>query len=85
VYGILTSLRKTKEKGLEFTDGRTPIDPIKRESKPKLPRFPPGRKPMTAEMNPIEFRKLQHEVMFLTQEIEFLKKIIHAKIGEESK
>jgi len=84
VYSLLTVLRKTKEKGLSFKDGRESAD-SQTQSRERLPKFPKGTKMSETEITAAEVRRLQHQVMFLTQEMEFLKKIIIAETEGQSK
>ncbi len=89
IYGLLSSLRKTKERGEEFTDGREPtshqITEEEPEPWPKPPRLPPYKKLVGGTLDETEVRKLLHQVAYLTQELEFVKKIISLGKGGGSK
>lgn len=90
IYGLLTTLRRTKERGVPFADGREPRQAAPKEeteldSLPKPPRMPPFKKLDVGTMDETEVRRLMHQVAFLTQEMEFLKKIISLANGGKSK
>lgn len=89
MYGLLTMLRRTKKRGADFIDGRGPCQKLQdksaEEALPKLPRMPPNRKLVVGTIDETDVRRLLHQVAFLTQEIEFLKKIISLGNGEMSK
>jgi hypothetical protein len=74
-------LGKQKEKGLPFNEGREPHT----ETPEKQFDFPkPPRKPINTQyVSPIEVSKLSHQVAYLSQEMEFLKKIILSGKGEK--
>lgn len=80
VKGLINALREQKERGLPFNEGREPhLDvPDKLFTLPVIPRKP---KHTVIEITPNELSKLVHQVKFLTQEMEFLKKIILAEKG----
>ncbi len=88
IYGLLSMLRKTKESGAEFTDGREPkstnVEKLK-EQWPKPPRMPANKKLVAGMLDENEVKKLLHQVAYLTQEMEFLKKIIALGKGGKSK
>ena len=76
VKGLVDSLRQQKEKGLSFNEGREPHvnQPEKQFEFPKPPRRPNHALPIS----PTEAAKLTHQVSYLSQELEFIKKIILA-------
>jgi len=80
VKGLFDSLRDQKERGLPFNEGRDPHveHPEKLFNLPFIPRKP---KYSVIEITPNELSKLVHQVKYLTQELEFLKKIILADKG----
>lgn len=61
ISGISSLINKAKKNGMPFTEGRPENTGILDQEDP----------PMTAE----NFRKLQHEVQYLRNQIDFLKKI----------
>lgn len=83
INGLVKTLRKQKEKGLPFNEGSEPhLDqPEKQFSFPKPPRLPVSTQPI----DPAEAAKLVHQVAYLSQEMEFLKKIILAGKDGKSK
>jgi len=83
VKGLVDALRHQKEKGLPFNYGREPHinQPEKQFDFPKPPRRPNYSLPIS----PDEAAKLTHQVMYLSQELEFIKKIILAGKGGKSK
>ena len=89
IYGLLTMLRRVKQGGADFTDGREPCQKQKdmqgEEPLPKPPRMPPNRKFIVGNLEEADVRRLLHQVAFLTQEMEFLKKIISLENGGTSK
>jgi hypothetical protein len=76
--GLADSLRQQKERGLSFCDGREPPNPNPPEKLFDLP--PPPRRPRytESEYKPEDIAKMAHQVKYLSQELEFLKKIILA-------
>lgn len=80
VKGFFDALRDQKERGLPFNEGRDPHAelPEKLFNLPVLPRKP---KHTVIEITPNELAKLVHQVKYLTQELDFLKKIILADKG----
>ncbi len=89
VYGLLTMLRRTKQRGVPFTDGREPQQPAKKEQPyepiPKPPRMPPLKKYVVGKLDEGDVRQLMHQVAYLTQEMEFLKKIMSPDDGGKSR
>ena len=83
ILGFFKLLRSTKERGLAFTEGNDPhpTDAEKRFSFPTPPRRAKrGRPPV---MNDSEINKLAEKVAYMSQELEFLKKIILAETKEK--
>jgi hypothetical protein len=91
VYGFLSTLRKQKEKAEPFREGRDPIpEAFEGTTKPKfdipkLPRPPKIPKSEFGDHSERDVEKLFHTVAYLTQEMEFIKKIILADNGGKSK
>lgn len=83
VKGLFDSLRDQKERGLPFNNGNEPHTelPDKLFQLPNIPRKP---KYSVIEITPNELAKLVHQVKYLTQELEFIKKIILADKGVKS-
>ena len=83
ILGFFKLLREAKEKGLTFTEGSEPYpnDAEKKISIPTPPRRANrGRPPV---MSDSEINKLATKVAYLSQEVEFLKKIILAETKEK--
>jgi len=77
VDGFLKQLRELKERGLPFNDGSE----RQFNQPPKQYHFPtPPRRPKNAQisLSPQAIAKMAHEVAYLKQELEFIKKIILA-------
>jgi len=91
MYGVLTVLRRTRERGSDFKDGREAAvqsaNALKSEfgEIPRPPRLPPLKQLSAGSLDEKEMRRLLHQVAYLTQEMEFLKKIIAAETGGRSK
>lgn len=100
VNSMAKQLRKQVELGLEFTDGRDPQFPPgskgnpKPEPKPKPgekfaipkpPRLPKQKNTLRQLYTDDEITDLIHNVAYLSQELEFIKKIILAGTGGKSK
>lgn len=90
IWGLVTTLRKQKEKAMEFREGPEPNLSYEEKLKPKfdVPRPPrPPKLPDTkfSEYSKTDVDKLFHTVAYLSQEMEFLKKIILAANGGKSK
>lgn len=83
ILGFFKLLREAKEKGLTFTEGSEPY-PSDAEKKISIPTPPRranrGRPPV---MSDSEINKLATKVAYLSQEVEFLKKIILAETKEK--
>jgi hypothetical protein len=77
IWGLISTLRKQKEEGREFSSGR-----LVKPGTTKQPRFPSASK---EAKNAAELARLSHSVAYLTQELEFIKKIILAANGGKSK
>ena len=83
ILGFFKLLREAKAKGLSFTEGNEPYpnDAEKQYSFPVPPRRPKhGKPPLMSES---EINKLASQVAYLTQELEFIKKIILAENKEK--
>ena len=89
IYGLLSSLRKTKQKGLEFKDGDERQPPkqgiYEKSNLPRPPRLPKHQKILNGKVDETDVVKLMHQVAFLTQEVAFIKKIIITANGGDSK
>ncbi len=79
---LLKSLRDQTERGLPFNDGLEPHvnKPDKKFDIPKIPRLPQNA---LIPLTPDAIAKMAHEVKYLKQEMEFLKKIILAGMSEK--
>jgi hypothetical protein len=76
IIGFFKLLREARERELEFTEGSEPYpaDAEKKYTFPVPPRLPKhGRPPV---MSDAEISKLAVTVAYLSQEVEFIKKII---------
>jgi hypothetical protein len=84
--GFVETLRKQNEAGIPFTEGhqwsRKPEEP-KRFDIPKPPRKPPGTKGRACYSSE-DIDRLFHQVAYMSQEMEFLKKIIISDNGRKS-
>jgi hypothetical protein len=89
IYGLLSTLRKTKERGLKFKDGDEPQPPkqgvYETTNLPRPPRLPKHQKLLIGKVEEADVMKLMHQVAFLTQEVAFIKKIIMTANGGTSK
>ena len=90
IYGLLSTLRKTIEKGLEFKDENEPQEPkqgvYEETNLPKPPRLPKHQKIVKGgRIEDADVMKLMHQVAFLTQEVRFIKKIIMTANGGDSR
>jgi len=84
IAGIIKMLRKQKEKGLPFNDGREPNEG-QPEKKFDFP-IPPKRVfYKTPQISDTDIVKMFHQVAYMSQELEFIKKIILAETEEKSK
>ena len=84
INGFVTTLRKQYEGGEAFKDGRhwkkkKHDDP--RYEIPKPPRLPPRS---SGRYSDTDIARLTHQVAYMSQEMEFLKKIILAENGGKS-
>lgn len=79
---LIKALRDQTERGLPFKDGHDPHHdkPDKKFDIPKIPRMP---KNATIPLTPEAIGKMVHEVAYLKQEMEFLKKIILGGMAEK--
>jgi len=79
---LIKSLRDQIERGLSFNDGLEPHynKPDKKFDLPKMPRLP---KNTYIPLSPEAISKMSHELAYLKQEMEFLKKIILAGTVEK--
>ena len=76
IHGFAATLRKQKEEGVEFTEGNqwskkstsTPRFDI-----PKPPRLPPNT---SGRYSDADITRLFHQVAYMTQELEFIKKLL---------
>ncbi|MCL2602826.1 MAG: hypothetical protein FWD91_08455 [Treponema sp.] len=86
VWGLVTMLRRAKERGEDFQDVELPQDKKKPppEPKPEIPKPPTPRVPRGFIADG-DIRKLFHQVAYMTQELEFIKKIISAETDGRSK
>ena len=82
IFGLAKTLRKHKERGVGFNDGNEPHAslPDKKFGFPVPPRKPKG-KPMV--LSDEDISKMFHKIAYMSQELEFIKKIILA--GKEGK
>ncbi len=83
ILGFFKLLREAKAKGLSFTEGNEPYpsDAEKEGSFPTPPRRANrGRPPV---MTDSEINKLATKVAYMSQELEFIKKIILAEKKEK--
>jgi len=98
INGFAKQLRRQVELGLEFQEGRNPIFPPgskgnpKPEPKheetfaiPKPPRMPKRKDTLRQLYTDEEISDLIHNVAYMAQELEFLKKIILAGTGGKPK
>ncbi len=82
IDGLLKSLRDQTERGLPFTDGMEPHydKPEKKFDIPKIPRVP---KNAIIPFTPETIARMSHEIQYLKQEMEFLKKVILAGMSKK--
>ena len=83
MLGFLKLLREAKAKGVPFTEGNEPypVDAEEQFSFPTPPRRATrGRPPV---MSDSEINKLATKVAYMSQELEFIKKIILAEKKEK--
>jgi len=81
IHHFIKTLRTTKAKGLPFTEGNEPqlAEPVP-EKAFVLPPVPRKTQSNEREYSASEISKLVHQVRYLTQELEFIKKIILAEM-----
>ncbi len=79
---LIKTLRDQTERGLPFADGLEPHfnKPEKEFDIPKIPRMP---KNAIIPLTPETIAKMAHEIKYLKQEMEFLKKIILAGVAKK--
>jgi len=99
INGFAKQLRRQVELGLEFQEGRNPSLPPRPEQKPaeskqkpgekfdipKPPRLPKKKDTQRQLYTDEEITDLIHNVAYLSQELEFIKKIILAGTGGKRK
>jgi len=100
VNSMAKELRKQVELGLEFRDGRDPsfppgsknnpkpepiAEPEEKLAIPKPPRLPKRKDTLRQLYTDSEISDLIHNVAYMAQELEFIKKIILAGIGGKPK
>jgi hypothetical protein len=85
IYGLITLLRHQKEQELLFKEGRTPHKDETSESEFDIPKLrSSGYKKKTPYIvADDDIQRLFHKVAYLSQEMEFLKKII--LLGKDGK
>ena len=85
INGFTAILRKKKEEGVAFTEGHHWSK--KNEPAPKFDVPKPPRKPSNAggRYSDMDIARLFHQVAYMTQELDFIKKIITAGTEEKSK
>jgi hypothetical protein len=82
IYAFVKALRNLKERGLPFLEGNEPHDD-KPEKKFDFPKPPRMQRYKDTTISPDEMSKMYHQVAYMSQEIEFIKKIILA--GKDGK
>lgn len=83
VNTLAKTLRGQKERGLQFNEGDKPH--IEKPEKQFEFPIPPRKRTDVSPVSALELSKLVHQVEFLSQELEFIKKIILAEKGKKSK
>jgi len=85
IEGFLKHLRHQKERGLSFKEGGEPHSgqPEKQFTFPTPPRRP--KNAQVVSLSPESIARMAHEVAYLKQELEFIKKIILAGTEGKSK
>jgi hypothetical protein len=84
IKGFFDQLRYWQERGLPFSEGKEPrMDKAEKEfDMPRPPRKLPERQiPYTPE----QIAQMYHQIAYMSQELEFIKKIILAGKGGKSK
>lgn len=84
VQGLAKLLRQQKSKGLPFSDG-IEFNQNNVEKKFDFPTPPKRDRFIKPELSPQEVAKMYHKVEYLSQEMEFIKKIILADKDGKSK
>lgn len=84
IKGFIDKLRDQQERGLPFSEGREPQlnQPEKTFDMPKPPR---RLKEQQIPFTPEQMARMYHQLVYLSQELEFIKKIILAERGGKSK
>ncbi len=82
INSLLKTLQDQTERGLPFTDGMEPHydKPEKKFDIPKIPRVP---KNAFIPYTPETIARMSHEIQYLKQEMEFLKKVILAGMSKK--
>lgn len=86
ISGFVETLRKKNEEGVAFTEGHQwskKPEKAPRFDIPKPPRKPPGAKGRACYSSE-DIDRLFHQVAYMSQEMEFLKKIIISDNGGKS-
>jgi hypothetical protein len=88
VWGLVKTLRSVLSRGLPMTEGRQPTRPELSNDDPEAPKPPRSRRscePPLGFVTVADIRKLYHQVAYLTQEMDFLKKIMLLEKDVKSK
>ena len=84
IAGFFKLMRKQKEKGLPFNEGNEPNEG-QPEKKLDFPIPPKKISYKTTQLSDADIVKMQHQVAYMSQELEFIKKIILAGTEGRSK
>jgi hypothetical protein len=84
IKGFIDKLRDQQEKGLPFNDGREP-HAEQAEKVFDMPRPPRKLKEKQIPYTPEQVAQMYHQMVYMSQELEFIKKIILAGKGGKSK
>lgn len=79
VWGLVKTLRSVHSRGLPMTEGRQPTSAELSNDESDIPKPPRSRRSVEPPLGVVtvaDIRKLYHQVAYLTQEMEFLKKIM---------
>lgn len=88
VWGVVSTLRKQIEQGKPFLEGSEPhlsVHKVEKFAIPKPPRPPKMPRNPARTVSDAEIVKLYHQVAYLSQEMEFIKKTILAGMGVKPK
>lgn len=88
VWGLVKTLRSVLSRGLPMTEGRQPAQSELSNDEPEVPKPPRSRQstePPLGFVTVADIRKLYHQVAYLTQEMDFLKKVMLLEKDEKSK